>query len=64
MAGPWHPSKVVNNSLHVTFKPRRRLAALWLTGHSVANISSRAIGLLPKANIRPWAPDPGSAEQP
>jgi len=40
MAGPWRHLDTVNNSLHVAFRPLRRLAVPWLTGHSVENIRS------------------------
>jgi len=43
MAGPWRPLDMVNNSLHVAFRPLRRLAAPWLAGHSAENIRSWVI---------------------
>jgi len=43
MAEPWRAPNMPNNSLHVAFRPLRRLAALGLTGHSGRNIGSRAI---------------------
>src|SRR6185436_20606726 len=43
MAGPWRASDMTNNSLHVAFRPLRRLAAPWLAGHSAESIRSWVI---------------------
>src|SRR5690349_2850648 len=62
MAEPWRASNMANNSLHVAFQPLRRLAAVWLTGHSVGNIRSRAIWAVTEEKHSVYGPVSGPAQ--